>query len=332
MNNLSEYAWCFTVEDWLIIHSKDVNSNDEINEENKRAISNCHIYMINTRPQIYFVENSISYNEEKMILQGKIRVSYPNGKSKESAFLRDFMFVEDAVRIKCLYPYKEITIYDCNDKIIRYIPVYSLLQEIDDSELINSLSNLKIEYIGQSYGNGNRNALERLKNHSTFQKILTKLQYERPDLEVFISMMSFQAPILLTNIDGRKNIKFNKEKENKRLRDIIKKPLKPKESINLIEAGLIRYFKPDFNEKLKDSFPSVKQKMLSNLSNLDISGLIIKIPDSELGFRLYTNFVPPHFMHSAKYDLSTDNERCGFFNGSLNLCNPKELIRMKDNK
>ena len=36
MNNLSEYALCFTVEDWLIIHSKDVNSNDEINEENKK--------------------------------------------------------------------------------------------------------------------------------------------------------------------------------------------------------------------------------------------------------------------------------------------------------
>ncbi len=330
MNNLSEYALCFTVKDWMIIHAKDVNSNDTINDEDQKTISNCHIYMINTRPQVSFVSDSILYDEGKMTLSGRVRITLQNGIIKESTFSRNFKLVKDATSIKCLYPYKEITIHDCCDQVIRYIPAYSLLKEIDNLELVNNLSNLKVEYIGQSYSNGNRNALERLRTHATFQKLLAKLQYERPDLEVFISMMSFQDPRLLANIDGRKDITYNEEYEGKRLRNIIKQPLKPNESINLIEAGLIRYFKPIFNERLKNNFPSVRQKMLSKLSNLDISGLIIEIPNSELDFRLYTDSISPQFMHFAQYDLSTSDGRKGFFNGSLHLCNPKELIRIKD--
>ena len=56
MKNLSEYALCFTTQNWLILHSKDINSGNIISEGDQKIINNCHIYMIHTRPLISFVK------------------------------------------------------------------------------------------------------------------------------------------------------------------------------------------------------------------------------------------------------------------------------------
>ena len=68
MKNLSEYALCFTTQNWLILHSKDINSGNIISEGDQKIINNCHIYMIHTRPLISFVKD----NEEKALALNEI--------------------------------------------------------------------------------------------------------------------------------------------------------------------------------------------------------------------------------------------------------------------
>lgn len=328
MKNLSEYALCFTTQNWLILHSKDINSGNIISEGDQKIINNCHIYMIHTRPLISFVKDSILYNTNTKHLKGKVKANLLDGSYIESEFSLDFELADGAISVECRHPYKEITTHDIQGNIIRFLPAYLMIGFLDNKDLVDSLLKLKIEYIGQSYGDGNRNALDRLKNHKTFQKILSEIPYYHPDLEVFVSLVSFQEPRLITIMDGRGVDTYDKKLEFKRLRNIVDNPLSKRKQINLIEAGLIRYFQPTFNTNLKQKFPSVKQQMLSKLSDLDISGLVVEFFESELGFRIYTDTIRPAYAHFARYDLTTNENRTSFFNRSINVYKPHELIKM----
>lgn len=330
MKNLSEYALCFTNQDWLILHSKDINSGYAIDEENQKIINNCHIYMIHTIPLVCFLENSISYNYEQNILSGQLKVALSNGEVEIADFSFDFPLVDNAVSVKCSYPHKEITTHNQNDEVVRFLPAYAVAQIIQNPNLIEKLSRLKIEYIGQAYGDGTRNAFDRLKSHSTLQKILAEITYYSPDLEVFVSLISFQEPRLITFMDGIDVNSYDEKLEYERFRDIIETPLSKKEQVNLIEAGLIRYFQPNYNLKLKYKFPSTKQQILSTLSNLDISGLIIELDSSELGYQVYTNLVRATNYHFAKYDLTTNENRTSFFRRSIQVTNPDEVVQMSN--
>ena len=203
-----------------------------------------------------------------------------------------------------------------------------MLEAIQEKDLIDELLKLKVEYIGQAYGNSARNAFDRLKNHSTFQKILAENIYNHPNLEVFISLMEFQEPRLITYMDGAGVDNYDNKKESKRFRNIVEKPLSKKEQVNLIEAGLIRYFQPHFNTNLKQNFPSVKQLMLFKLSDLDISGLIVELYESDLGFKIYSDSISAKTHHYAKYDLSTNENRTSFFRRTIQVGNPDEIIRI----
>lgn len=328
MKNLSEYALCFTTQNWLILHSKDINSGNIISEGDQKIINNCHIYMIHTRPLISFVKDSILYNTDTKHLKGKVKANLLDGSYIESEFSLDFELADGAISVECHHPYKEITTHDMQGNIIRVLPAYLMIGFLDNKDLVDSLLKLKIEYIGQSYGDGNRNALDRLKSHKTFQKILSEIPYYHPDLEIFVSLVSFQNPRLITIMDGMGVDSYNKKTEKKRLRSILTNPLNKKEQINLIEAGLIRYFQPNYNINLKKNFPSVKQQMLSKLSNLDISGLIVEFSASDSEFCIYTDAIPANYMHFAQYDLTTHEKRTSFFNCSINICPPDELIKM----
>lgn len=323
MKDSNKYALCFTTQNWFILHSKDIASGSAVNEIDKKAINDCHIYMIHTRPLVSFVENSVSYDRRKEYLSGKVRATLLNGECIESNFSLKFKLKDNAISVKSLPPYREITTHDSKGDVVRVLPAHLLCGTMSNNHLVDALLNLKVEYIGQAFGNGNKNSLDRLKNHSTFQKILSEIPYHNPNLEIFVSIMNFQEPILynIPEIDD-----CDDKNEIEKLWKIIDNPPFKKEQINLIEAGLIRYFQPHFNIKLKMRFPSAKQQMLSKLTKLGITGLIIELPKSEMGFKIYSDTVLAQYSHFAMYDLTTN--KTGFFNHPIKFCNPDDLIRM----
>ena len=109
----------------------------------------------------------------------------------------------------------------------------------------NFIPAFKILYIGQAKGNDfNRFAQDRLKSHSTLQNILSQIIDSRIIYDIKVLLLSTSEVKIVTTMDSGKFATISTEE----ILDF------PDESshINLVEAKLINYFKPEFNEKFKN--------------------------------------------------------------------------------
>jgi hypothetical protein len=52
----------------------------------------------------------------------------------------------------------------------------------------------EVLYIGQSFGGGHRTALDRLKEHSTLQKVLADAIYQAPDQDILLLLVEYAPP------------------------------------------------------------------------------------------------------------------------------------------
>lgn len=285
-------------------------SGDEISQEQISALSECHIYAITAKPAPYFKENSIKYNESG--LSGCLCYKI-NGVEKEIKF-ENFPWKLDkkAVSVNCKYPYKEVISYDADGIECTYIAASYLAATYLKGK--TDLNDYEVLYIGQALGNqGNRTAIDRLSSHSTLQKILARTSYEYPDKEIMIFMYEFKHENIFSSMDGRANGADNSNKNEERLFNAIKNPPSKKQKIGLIEAGLIRYFQPPYNEIYKIKFPSTKHKVLRSCYDLDISGFIVELNCENLNYYLYSKSINSTYHHIAKIDLFNSIDRSSFF-------------------
>lgn len=85
------------------------------------------------------------------------------------------------------------------------------------------------------------------------------------------------------------------------------------ERISLYEAGLIRYFKPEYNIEFANSFPSRRLKLLNRLYQKDISNLVCEICFEELSYNLSSSSVDAKKYHIAMHNLHKKEDRDIFF-------------------
>jgi hypothetical protein len=182
---------------------------------------------------------------------------------------------------------------------------------------VGELGRFEVLYIGQAYADGKRSAFDRLKSHSTLQKILADVAYNSPDDEVFILTFEYDGYNVFTTMDGKAKGTINDHRDGDRFFSILKNHLTKHQQVCLTEAGLIRYFSPKYNEIYKTNFPSEKHKILSECYQLDFSGLIVEINTDELLFQLFSETVPPKYHHLSQFNLLDEEERLGFFHYTL---------------
>ncbi|MCB5132200.1 type I restriction endonuclease subunit S [Streptococcus mutans] len=109
----------------------------------------------------------------------------------------------------------------------------------------NFIPAFKILYIGQAKGNDfNRFAQDRLKSHSTLQNILSQIIDSRIIYDIKVLLLSTSEVKIVTTMDSGKFATISAE-------EILDFPDETSH-INLVEAKLINYFKPEFNEKFKN--------------------------------------------------------------------------------
>lgn len=214
------------------------------------------------------------------------------------------------------YPHREFVTFDSKGNEVRHLPA-SIVCMSTRWHLQNSeLRDLEVLYVGQAYGDGTRSAFERLKSHSTLQKILAQAQYESPDSEIQIITFEYAQYRVFSQMDGRAKGVIKDYRDIDRFRNIMKTPLSEYQQICLTEAGLIRYFQPKYNVIYKDNFPSDKHKILASCYNLDFSGLVVEINTEELRFCLFSDKVSPKEHHICKVDILDPEKRWGFFHYS----------------
>ncbi|MDS0133619.1 MULTISPECIES: hypothetical protein [unclassified Amycolatopsis] len=83
-----------------------------------------------------------------------------------------------------------------------------------------------------------------------------------------------------------------------------------KQAVALGEAGLIRYFQPKYNDRLKYNFPAKKQVSLDQVRDLDLHGLVVEFQgiavDGIYGTQTINHYSELHF---AGFSVHLDKDR-----------------------
>jgi hypothetical protein len=234
------------------------------------------------------------------------------GTLKHIPFKMPFQLAEDVVKVELApYPHREFHGKNEAGEAVRYVPAMS----VSLSGIIQepALQKLEVLYVGQAFAEGKRTALDRLRSHSTLQRILAEMQYEMPDDEVLLLAFEYVPYRVISFLDGIDQKAIRDDRDHARFISLLDNPLTKAQQISLVEAGLIRHFKPRYNVVYKDSFPASDQALLNSCYELDFSALVVEIDTEELGLPLYSGSVAPGIHHLAKFDPFDPTARRSFF-------------------
>ena len=107
---------------------------------------------------------------------------------------------------------------------------------------VDKVCELEVIYIGQAFGkNGERLATDRLKSHSTLQRILIDYYSSCPDKQLLVALFEF-TPQIYASFDGLsgKYTATNEEEDN-HFNDVTSNSLKYNQIINITEAAMINF-------------------------------------------------------------------------------------------
>lgn len=301
----------------IILRPTDIDNAYKNPPQTIEELKNCHIYTICTRPRIKIDINSIIIEEKEITgfftflteLDNKI----PFWIHKKS-FFEDFKYFK-----RSLEKPDFIEVYSNTDELISTFPEVLLpctFSRFGDNKYF---TDLKVVYVGQAYGeSGERDAITRLKSHSTLQKILSDINATDYNQEVLICLFRYSDPRYILSMDGHGNPKITGDVDLNRASTLMSTPPEEKNNITVVEASLIRFFQPKYNKIFKDSFPSTNQKMLHHCYNYDFSGIVTEIDTEDLSISLFSDYVKSSWHHIAKFDLHNETDRRKFFDMPIN--------------
>lgn len=303
----------------IMIPPEEILSGKDVTESQKTVLDACHIYLICRRPRISFDKDK--FVSSKGISYG-ILLRNINGKREEYAF--SSVLINDDGGPISVAPYPHRDLYGCDKMgiVTRKWPA-TLIPSI--SNVPSSLRDFEVLYVGQAFGDGTRTALKRLQQHQTLQKILAETHATKPDDEIMIFMFEYPSPKIHVFMDGIGNdAEISGDEDIDHVLNVINNPPTEREVISMSEAGLIWYFKPEYNVKLKTSKPSSELKLLESCYKYDIAGMTVEINTEELGCRLWSYQRLPGYHHVAQFDLHDPQTRRSFFslvdgNGDLTM-------------
>jgi hypothetical protein len=268
-----------------------------------------HIYMINLIPKLSFVEDSLEISKHEISVSVRLRTELEDRIEKFTlSIAKDIDHTQ--LTFEFDKPLKSITIKNSkgHGSMIRVLPFY--LQQTENR------MDCEIIYIGKSFGkNGERNAIQRLKSHSTLQEIQSELLFDPPIKDLAITLWEF-TPQLISSFDGRsKEYEKSEEEDMQHMKGILNaQAIKVNDQIiNITEAALINYFKPDYNEKFKDNFPDIEHVGYRHYYDLDYNSLLVEIDTDTIVSKIFSKErAYPHF-GAIEYNLHPENIRKSMF-------------------
>lgn len=308
---LSEFAVNIYSARWIMTTADQLMSGGEMPADELEISKRCHIYLICKTPIISFSKDSFKY--EDGYISGNVVYSI-EGEERKIPFSQEFPLLGGVTKVELSkYPHREIHALNDKNEVIRYLPA-SVISMGHGIHLNNSeLSDLEVLYIGQAFGDGTRSAHDRLKSHSTLQKILADAQYNYPEDIVTVLTFEFVPYRIIHQMDGITKAQITDDRDKDRFISILDNHLTDRQEVCFVEAALIRYFQPHYNEIYKESFPRQSHKILESCYKLDFSALIIEINTEGLRISLFSKAAKPSGHHISKFDLVAHEDRWGFF-------------------
>ncbi|MCL6241140.1 hypothetical protein [Acinetobacter amyesii] len=305
---LAESALHFYSSDPMLLSLQDIYMSQD-SEFSKELIRNNNIYIICKRRKITLDPYKIKYSYGQITGDLFIHGDIYHEWDRESFTLKSIHFDE---RIR-LFNNNGFTNFRPKLDIV-HLSINSLgnyLEFIDremgrfmlsTNQLVSLIrpdwqgrENLEVLYIGQSIGaKKSRTAIDRLKHHSTLQRILCDTMMDFPTDDIILLLYKFESTKSIMSTASNNmmsDVSASSDEELNHFMSMGTRNVPRKTKINLVEAALINYFKPKYNFMHKDSFnPNnmKKLKTLKELFKLDLSGLIVEINTNSLGAKLFS--------------------------------------------
>ncbi|MFC5551790.1 hypothetical protein [Massilia aerilata] len=307
--HITELALGFYSAGIILVHAKDIKKVGQQSPDEAELAEDCHIYLILTRPRLCYVPGSIVIGERETV--GKMQYT-SKGVPHQFEFRLNGKPNADEVKIS-EYPHSDLLLIRDGEISLR-APAHLISMMCNYVEE-PSVRDFEVQYVGMSYADGKRSARDRLQSHSTLQQVLADLSHDSPESEVLLALVQYEAPQTIMTFDGRdKSLKLEDD------RDVVSALRRQEEKItedlqiSLIEAGLIKYFQPPYNDKYKNRFPHPTQKILEEVYDIDFGALTVEINTESINARLRSGSRSVGAHHIASYDLHDVSTRRSFFN------------------
>lgn len=267
---------------------------NRLTEQEKIDPYQYHIYSIMCGDKVYFDDKETGIATENGLTGLKVVFFSFDENNNRRTYVMPFLLnisenEKDSldyskVGVQIIYPNELLKIYiDDADYIAQYgddvkemtIPAQDLF--LANVRLFWREMTLKVLYVGQSYGvAGNRTAFNRLSSHSTYQKILSDLQERYPNKALYIYLMEINDS-LLTTMDPRQETVKSDSEDTEHIKNVICNLPMESQVINIAEAAIINYFKPEYNKMYVENFPDVNHKGYKQYYDLDYNALTVEI-------------------------------------------------------
>lgn len=310
--NLSEYGYLLKNSFFAFIPAHEITNKDlSAPSEHEQDLRASHVYLVLKRKR--FTLNPITLTKKRIDrntwkVSGHLAYSEKGVKNTVPFEVKVPANVDDKLSLSD-YPYDRFIISPQKGETT-FFPASILAQSaMKKSKLID----YEVLYVGMAFGKtGERGVRDRLKSHSTLQKIFGDVYAKSPEDEIWVCALRYDTCSIVTSMDGRADIKVDDENEAKRFKAINDYKISNKEITCLVEAGLIRYFQPEYNDIYKVSFPKKSQKILQKCYELDVSGMVVELEISIGHTNIFSENQKSGNYHYAKYDFFNPKVRAGF--------------------
>ncbi len=190
---------------------------------------------------------------------------------------------------------------------------------------IGDRGKLEVVYVGQTFGkHGERISIDRLRRHSTFQRVMADCSDESGINEIIILAFHYDSTKNFLSTAGNRWVEpsATAEEEKTHMSDVGNLVFDRKTRILLAEAALINYFKPHYNELHRNSFHPENNKKLRTLKKLfesDMSALIVEINTSNIRSKLWSKNAPHCTMKNYFNEEQTAKMRANALSGDSQL-------------
>lgn len=293
----------------LILHPANIEKISSEPEEIKALADECHIYLIVSRPRASYLAGSIKL--EHGVLTGILRCNVV-GVEHQVKFVAE---IGEGFEVKELvYPFVSLR-FESPDNQEDWFSIPAHLMSSWARLSDQTLTNLEVEYVGMSYAEGRRSAKDRLLSHSTLQAVMADMSRDQPDREVMLVLERYDAPQIFILMNGRdKSLKIEEDRDIEadiaRAQSEITKNLQ----ICLIEAALIKYFQPVYNDIYKKRFPHPSHEILKEVYSIDFGAVTVELNSEDLNVCLGSRTRKSGSHHIANFDLHDPAVRTSFFN------------------
>lgn len=268
----------------------------------------CHLYIVSHRPRMSIRPESVTITRDS--ISGTLRLQ-DGAVFQELPFTTSHELGEGPWQWQAEWPFEDCAIVDTEGNAV-FSSVVGLLHCFFEDWPEPALKH-DVLYVGQAFGQaGERTAWDRLKRHETVQRILAETP---PDKQVWLTLAAISDVSLLSEIIPYAAATTSDEEDDTHTEVVMDAfrdgAFKRKQAVALAEAGLIRYFQPRYNDRMKYTFPSRTQVPLESIRELDFYALTVELYGQLVGATYGSSVQVQREHHIAGFAIHRDSERQG---------------------